>query len=234
MTKRTKKILREGIKDFIEKGQPITSGRLYKDHNFGIKPAMIRRELSDLEDSGFLKKLHTSGGRVPTNKAYKYFVRELLANKPDRVRGNVGSNIMEEFLSQERKKFAKQLARYLEALSVVYEPSRDNFLSSGLKELFDQLDFEEKSQLCSIVEDFERLENRIVSEKNWWEEESQWPQVFIGSSPVTESRELAVIAQRLSIDKDRILILAIGPRRMDYRKPIGLFKYMEKNIRNNE
>lgn len=232
MTNRTKKILRCGIRDFIETGKSITSGRLYKNHDFGIKPAMIRKELSELQDKGYLHQIHTSGGRFPTNKAYRYFVGKLLEDNPRMTRKSVGTSILDEFMSQERRSFARELANYLEALSVVYEPSKDSFYNSGLKELFDNIDFEEKSELSSIVEDFEKLERRLMKKKKWWEKEKQWPQVFIGESPVTESRQLAVVAQQFSTDKDKILILAIGPRRMDYRKPIGLFKYLEQNIKN--
>lgn len=232
MTNRTKQILIEGIKDFIETGQSITSGRLYKRHDFGIKPAMIRKELSELQDEGYLHQIHTSGGRFPTNKAYRYFVSKLLESDVKPRRKSIGTSILDEFMSRERRSFARELANYLKALSVVYEPSNESFYNSGLKELFDSVDFEEKSELSSIVEDFEKLERRLMKKKNWWEKEKQWPQVFIGESPVTESRELAVIAQEFSVDKDKILILAIGPRCMDYRKPIGLFKYLEKNIKN--
>lgn len=231
MDDRTRKILKEGVKDFIKTGKSITSGRLYEFHDFGIKPAMIRRELNSLDEAGFLKQLHPSGGRFPTNKAYKFFVEELISSDLNsQIKRQVAVQMVDNFLEGRKDILANDLANYLDLLSVVYEPSVENFHNSGLRELFDQVEAERKKDLSAVVRDFERLPYRLRKKKRWWESESSWPKVFIGSSPVTESKHLAVIAQRFSLNDENFLVMAIGPRRMDYRKPLGLFKYFEENI----
>ena len=232
MTERSKQILKESIKDFIETGYPITSGRLYDMGNFGIKPAMIRRELSELDDDGFLNQMHTSGGRYPTKKAYQYLVDEILENdtRSNRYKPKRSENILDNLKLGKQKDVTERLADYLEVLSVVYDPFNNGFYNSGLRDLFNGLDFQEKEEVCSIIEDFELLRRRLESNR-WWNRNNCWPQVFIGQSPVTESDNLTVIAQKVSLSgTNGVLLLAIGPRRMDYRKSIRLFKYLQDNI----
>ncbi|MEX2410223.1 MAG: hypothetical protein WD607_02425, partial [Candidatus Paceibacterota bacterium] len=86
MDPRTELILQKCIKDFIDTGRPITSDYLYENYEFGIKPAMIRRELSILDEEGYLEQIHTSGGRFPTNKAYQYFVNKVLEKEEKKQR----------------------------------------------------------------------------------------------------------------------------------------------------
>ena len=65
------------VDEFIKTAQPITSGQL-NQHFKDISSATIRNELNALESMGYLRQLHTSGGRVPTSLAYKEYVNSLL------------------------------------------------------------------------------------------------------------------------------------------------------------
>ena len=56
MTERAQAILEAAVRDFVKTGQPVTSERLYETNDFGIKPAMIRWELSDLADADYFSK----------------------------------------------------------------------------------------------------------------------------------------------------------------------------------
>ena len=77
LKERTLDILEASVRDFIETGNPVTSERLYRKYDFGIKPAMIRWELHDLAKQNYLCQNHPSGGRIPSDKAYKFFVEEI-------------------------------------------------------------------------------------------------------------------------------------------------------------
>ena len=78
-SKRKGDILRYAVDDYIRNPQPITSGSLSK-HFTDISTATLRNELNGLEQMGYLMQLHTSGGRVPTNLAYRYYVNNILSN----------------------------------------------------------------------------------------------------------------------------------------------------------
>lgn len=71
-------ILCSVIEDYIKDAAPITSGAVKDKHIQSISTATLRNELNALESMGYLKQLHTSGGRVPTAEGYKYYVASLL------------------------------------------------------------------------------------------------------------------------------------------------------------
>lgn len=87
MDDRKIKILNSIIKSYIDSKEPVGSRSLSKNPNIGISAATIRNEMSDLEDLGYLKKLHTSSGRVPSNSGYRHYVDSLLSNEIPFERG---------------------------------------------------------------------------------------------------------------------------------------------------
>jgi heat-inducible transcriptional repressor len=70
-------ILKAIIGSYIESGEAIGSRTISKKYELGVSPATIRNEMSDLEDMGFLIQPHTSSGRIPTDKAYRYYVDDI-------------------------------------------------------------------------------------------------------------------------------------------------------------
>lgn len=78
LTGRQEKILELVIKQFVESAQPIGSETLRKRGLADVSSATIRHELAVLEDLGYLMHPHTSAGRIPTEKGYRYFVESLM------------------------------------------------------------------------------------------------------------------------------------------------------------
>ncbi len=75
---RKKKVLQAIVEEYINTAEPVSSNALTKNHGLDYSSATIRNEMADLEKSGFLDKTHTSSGRVPSEKGYRYYVDELL------------------------------------------------------------------------------------------------------------------------------------------------------------
>ena len=73
------KILQAVVADFINSAEPIGSRTLSKREDIDVSPATIRNEMSDLEEMGYLTHPHTSAGRVPSDKAYRLYVDELMS-----------------------------------------------------------------------------------------------------------------------------------------------------------
>lgn len=80
LSERKKKILCMAIEEYIKDCSPITSGGIKDSSSLECSTATLRNELNALEAMGFLKQLHTSGGRIPTAQGYRYYVETLLAN----------------------------------------------------------------------------------------------------------------------------------------------------------
>ena len=75
---RSREILQQVVHIFITSGEPVGSRTLSKVNERGLSAATIRNILSDLEDMGFLYQPHTSAGRVPTDRAYRFYVGALM------------------------------------------------------------------------------------------------------------------------------------------------------------
>lgn len=72
------RILRAVTNDYIDTAEPVGSRTLAKKYALGVSPATIRNEMADLEESGYLQQPHTSAGRIPSDKGYRFYVDELM------------------------------------------------------------------------------------------------------------------------------------------------------------
>ena len=92
---RSRGILKEIIRVHVDTGRPVSSRTLFKCHRFGLSPASIRNIMADLTDSGYLAQPHTSAGRVPTDRAYRIYIDELMRQRKvaDDVREQVDSDL---------------------------------------------------------------------------------------------------------------------------------------------
>ena len=75
---RKKKILQAIVDEYVETAEPVSSGTLCDKHGMDYSSATIRNEMAELEKEGYLSKVHTSSGRVPSAKGYRLYVNELL------------------------------------------------------------------------------------------------------------------------------------------------------------
>lgn len=78
LTDRSKRILEAIIEDYIVTAEPVGSRTVTRSHGLTLSPATVRNVMADLEEMGFLASPHTSAGRVPTDKAYRFYVDSLL------------------------------------------------------------------------------------------------------------------------------------------------------------
>ncbi|MVO99475.1 heat-inducible transcriptional repressor HrcA [Paenibacillus lutrae] len=78
LTERQQMILTAIVDDYIRSAEPIGSRSISKRGDVGFSPATIRNEMSDLEEMGFLEQPHTSAGRIPSHKGYRYYVDHLV------------------------------------------------------------------------------------------------------------------------------------------------------------
>lgn len=78
LNEREKNILRYVIQQFILTASPVGSRNITKRYDVGLSPATVRNIMSDLEDSGFINHPHTSAGRIPTDKGYRFYVDSLM------------------------------------------------------------------------------------------------------------------------------------------------------------
>src|SRR5450432_4108474 len=75
---RAQRLLRVLVQNYIRDGQPVGSRTLSRDSGLTLSSATVRNVMADLEELGFVTSPHTSAGRVPTDKAYRFFVDSLM------------------------------------------------------------------------------------------------------------------------------------------------------------
>ncbi len=82
MDERKQRILQAIVQDYISSAEPVGSRTLARTHDLGVSPATIRNEMADLEMLGYLEHLHTSSGRIPSSKGYRFYVDGLAQPPP--------------------------------------------------------------------------------------------------------------------------------------------------------
>lgn len=148
LTDREKTILRYIIEDFIHTANPVGSRYISKKTDLSLSPATIRNVMSDLEDMNYLTHTHTSGGRVPTDKGYRYFVNQLMDVEPLKS-GEIdiiNTQLGETELSSEEiyKEVSKILGKLTKEISIVSQP----YLSEGI---FEKLELVNLSSVKLLV-----------------------------------------------------------------------------------
>ncbi len=100
LDERKSAILRALVEAHIRTGEPVSSSAIRDAAGLSVSTATIRNELASLDAEGYVAQPHTSAGRVPTDKAYRYYVDHL---SPTKLRSNVRIRIEEFFTSVQRE-----------------------------------------------------------------------------------------------------------------------------------
>jgi heat-inducible transcriptional repressor len=82
LEERRLEVLRAIVEDYVQSAEPVGSKALVERRHLNVSPATIRNDMAALEEEGYITQPHTSAGRVPTDKGYRYFVDRIAAVKP--------------------------------------------------------------------------------------------------------------------------------------------------------
>lgn len=119
-------VLRAVVEDYIRSQEPVGSTTLTRDHELGVSSATIRNDMAALEDEGYLIQPHTSAGRIPTEKGYRYFVDRLATVVPlsEAQRRGINSFLSGSVNLQDTlQRAARLLAQITGQVAVVAAPS---------------------------------------------------------------------------------------------------------------
>ena len=85
LSERKTKILHAIIKNYLDTGEPVGSRTISKYTDLNLSSATIRNEMADLEELGYIMQPHTSAGRIPSDKGYRWYVDMLMSQKEQEV-----------------------------------------------------------------------------------------------------------------------------------------------------
>ncbi|WP_201456725.1 heat-inducible transcriptional repressor HrcA [Chlamydia sp. 17-3921] len=112
-------VLLTAIELYLKTGQPVGSKTLKESLGSQLSTATIRNYFAELEASGFLKKNHTSGGRIPTDLAYRYYIDQCVSNKNHEIPNTILSRLNE--IPEESRNITKDLQKIIELLGEILD-----------------------------------------------------------------------------------------------------------------
>ena len=220
MTDRQRQILNAIVEQYAEVASPVGSQLLAKV--FGVSSATIRAEMADLEHLGFITQPHTSAGRVPTDKGYRFYVNNLAEEKE--TAPSVGA---ERALAARVSHAGLPERTIRNAVDTLVELTHNLGLAtignqlymSGLSNLFGQPEFIQPAQVRQVAELLDNLEP-------WLREAApnQPLSVYIGrENPIGRSAGCSLIISRFNSPySERSYIGVLGPTRQHYRDVMNL------------
>ena len=230
MTDRQKQILCSIVEQYAEVASPVGSSLLAKV--FGVSSATIRAEMAELERLGFITQPHTSAGRVPTDKGYRFYVNNLaeaplLETASERraeraLTARVQTGGMPERTIRNAVDTLVELTHNLGIATI-----GNQLYMSGLSNLFGQPEFMQAGQVRQVAQLLDNLEP-------WLHEAApnQPLSVYIGQeNPIGRSAGCSLIISRFrSPYSDKSYIGVLGPTRQSYKDVMQLVRFAGESL----
>lgn len=223
LSERQQKILQAIVEQYAEVASPVGSSLLAKV--FSVSSATIRSEMAELEKRELIKQPHTSAGRVPTDKGYRYYVNNLAESRPEssaerRAEKALATRVAGGGVSEKVIKSAVdtlvELTHNLGLATI-----GDQLYMSGLSNLFGQPEFMNSGQVREVARLLDNLEPWL------YEAAPNEPlSVYIGQeNPIGRSAGCSLIVSRFRSNfSDRSYIGVLGPTRQSYRDVMSLVR----------
>lgn len=230
ITPRQAKILAAIVKENCENSLPVASGDLVEKYNFNISSPTIRNEMQALEKMGYISQPHTSAGRVPTDKGFRYFVNQLM----DRVKLSVKE---QDYLKRElvklqmahiemSRRLAKLLSEHSNQASFAIFP--EEVSTVGLSNILDNpaLPAADAKEIAEFFDNIDEHAEQIMSDYGG----KGKPQTFIGKEiQLSKKSDYSMIVSGLQLPSGKKGVIGlVGPKSMKYEKNLTLMEYIAK------
>jgi len=225
LDKRKEKVLQIIIEDYVSTGHPVGSAAICEKHNLQYSPATIRWDMMELEDDNFIAQTHTSSGRIPTDKGYRYYINNIMQTKTLTDREEEYINQTFEQTNQNIEQILHQTSKILSAVAeyaaiVTSKASQDKLYMGGISNMLRQQEFTDAKSFMPILEAIDDEEPIIETLSDAQEEKAV---VKIGSeNKRKEIKSCSVVMRKYNSGAIGI----IGPTRMNYRKTTCLVDYV--------
>lgn len=218
------------IKEHVLSGQTVASKAIVDKYHFSLSPATVRNEMVELENEGYIYQPHTSAGRIPTEKGWKFYIENFLKDieLSNQEKSTLDHILKHQGLSYEVmiKNVAKGLAELSrDAVFVGFSP--DNFYYTGLSQLFRQPEFQRLDLVCHVTDIVDHFDEVI---KNFFDDVagSTETKILVGTNNPF-GKECSSIVSSYPIGKDKHGVFGVlGPMRMNYENNLALVKYVKQ------
>jgi len=229
LSDRKQKILEAIIQDHLNTAEPVGSRQISRGYRLGVSPATIRNEMSDLEDDGYILQPHTSAGRIPSDKGYRYYVDNLMRSaglsptEQELITGAYSG------VSEDMETVARHTISILSSLShyaAIMMSSDDKIYHWGISKIASQPEFNDIDQLKSFARLFE--EDDLLSSVLRECAECEGVTIRIGSE--NRHREMRKYSIVTASYNPRGSLGIIGPTRMFYGKAASIVKFIAEQL----
>ena len=241
ISERQKNILWAVIEAHIKLAEPVGSKTLAQKRGFEIGAPMIRKEMNQLEQEGYLAQPHTSAGRVPTDKAYRLYIQEQMKSNEDksaaagitskesqRIKASLSKNWPDEqLLFKEISRLASEISKELSVSGLV---GGDSTFSCGFANLFDEPEFRSFGNLNQLMRFMDNMDSCF--EALWSKFMDDDFRVLVGSeNPFKEIDEFTLVTGKYKLPQgERGFVSIVGPKRMDYKRNMALVEYISNTL----
>jgi transcriptional regulator of heat shock response len=229
ITPRQAKILAAIVKENCDSCQPVASADIVEKYDMGVSPATIRNEMAVLEEQGYIYQPHTSAGRVPTDKGFRYFVNQLM----NRVQLSLKD---QELLKKELlrlqlahmemgRRLAKVLSQHSDQASFAIFP--EEVSTVGLSHILDNpaLPAEDAKEIARFFDEIDEHAESMIAEYA-----GKGPEAKIGKEiQLSKKSDYSMIVSGLTLPSGKKGVIGlIGPKSMKYEKNLSLMEYISK------
>lgn len=256
---RKDKIFEYIVESYIDTAEPVGSRTLSKRYSLDLSPASIRNVMSDLEEQGYLKQPHTSAGRVPTDKGYRYYVDRLMGKEelPENEKRSIREELRKvktiEGMAERASRLISELTENA-ALIYIRNLRRVSFLNYVLEELveahrlmdffeeepglfiegafrvFEQPEFQDTQKMRLLLQAFDDKFGFLQILSEDLAEEGV--HVHIGREhSVAKLEDVSVVIKDCCVGRTPVAaVAAVGPTRMRYAKVVAVVEYVAEGL----
>ncbi len=226
MQERQQELLKIIIKEYVKTAEPISSSWLVEKYKLPYSSATVRNEMAVLEDNNYIYQPHTSAGRVPTVKAYHFYINNFSSAKQPGAKDAKDFNKVNSGEQASLKQAAKNLADIV-GLAVFWAFNRNDLYYTGISNLLSQPEFAPAHNIIDISHVIDQMEDIIDT---LYSQTTTEPRILIGDDNPFGSFCGAVIT-KYQHNSEYGMFGIIGPARMDYDRCLGLVEYIKNNLK---
>ncbi len=226
MEERHAEVLKEIVEEYIRLARPVGSASIAEALPWPTSSATIRTMMHALEVDGYIYQPHTSAGRIPTDRGYRYYVdhqrnKRVTDGQVERIRD--GYNNMAEEYRHVNRTLAKLVAYLSQSMAVSYNVKAQDVQEAGFKQLLDQPDGYNPAAVREVSDFLENVDEYLVQLAP---ADNHTAVILIGEeNRLFNAKYLSLILRTIPLgSRESVIIAIIGPKRMPYGRHVGLLE----------
>ena len=231
---RKARVLRMVVSQHIRTGQPVGSGVLASRGRLGVSPATIRNDMAFLEEQGYVSQPHTSAGRIPTDRGYRFYVDSLprlpsLGERQERAIADFFGEAPPD-VNEILRMTATLLSRLTHLGAVTQPPGAPHVFIGGVANIASEETFERRDTAQRVLETLDQ-ETPVLGLLTTMSQEGDVAVRIGRENPLVSMRDAAIIVGAYRPRRRALgAVAVIGPTRMHYPEAISAVQAVARGL----